>query len=101
MIIIGFIGSIVASIWYIVKSYLFKPALFILFDNPDKTAKEIVEESASIMNGNRWKLFCLEFSFIGWMILASFTCGIGTLWLIPYILVAEICFYEHLVGKDN
>ena len=101
MIVVGFIGAIVGSIWYTVKSYLFKPALFILFDNPDKTAKEVVEESANIMKGNRWKFFCLELSFIGWAILASCTCGIGMLWLVPYIIVAEVCFYEQLVGKSN
>ena len=53
------------------------------------------------MNGNRWRLFCLELSFIGWMILASFTFGIGMLWLVPYMAIAQIVFYEVLIGKDS
>ena len=53
------------------------------------------------MTGNRWKLFCLEFSFIGWAILATLTLGIGFLWLIPYIQVAEIAFARFVCGKNE
>lgn len=101
---IGFLGLIlfvVSSIWADIKSYYYKLTFFILHDNPNKDAKEIVEESARIMKGNRWKYFCLELSFIGWLILASFTFGIGMLWLTPYILIAEVTFYEFLIGKNN
>ncbi|MBR3249330.1 MAG: DUF975 family protein [Clostridia bacterium] len=101
MIVVGFIGLIASAIWLTVKNYLYKPVMFILFDNPDKAPKEIVEDSAKIMTGNRWKYFCLELSFIGWAILASLTCGIGMLWLIPYTIVAQVCFYEVLAGKKD
>ena len=64
------------------------------------SGKDIVEKSKELMTGNRWKFFCLELSFVGWFILASFTCGIGHLWLIPYILIAEVVFYEALAKKS-
>lgn len=102
--IVGFIGVIAliaSSIWFTIRSYLFKPVFFLLFDNPNKTAKEVVEESANVMKGNRWKWFCLEFSFIGWLILAGFTFGIAMLWLTPYILIAQVVFYEFLFGKKG
>ena len=98
---IGIIGLIASSIWLTIKGYLFKPVFFILFDNPNKTAKEIVEESAKVMNGNRWKWFCLELSFIGWLILAVFTLGIGMLWIAPYMIISTIVFYEFLFGKKE
>lgn len=97
--VIGVIAMIAASIWLTIKSYSYQLVFYILFDNPSKAAKEIVEESENLMNGNRWRLFCLELSFIGWMILASFTFGIGMLWLVPYMAVAQIVFYEVLAGK--
>jgi len=50
------------------------------------------------MKGNRGKYFSLEFSFIGWAILAAFTFGIGMLWLMPYMQIAAIYLYEHLVN---
>ena len=35
------------------------------------------------MEGNRWRLFCLQFSFIGWMLLSSLTFGLATLRCAP------------------
>lgn len=99
--IFGIILLIISLIWIIIKSYLFKAIYFILFNNPDMQAKEIVEESARVMKGNRWKFFCLDLSFIGWFILCSFTFGIGILWLIPYVSIAEIVFFETLSGKKS
>lgn len=99
--LLGFITLIASTLWLVIKSYSYKTVLFILFDNPDMEAKAIVEKSASIMKGNRWKYFCLELSFIGWAILAALTCGIGSLWLFPYMLVAQVVFYETLVEKNS
>lgn len=98
---ISLIAMIAASIWLTIKSYSYKLVYYLLFDNPTKDAKELVEESEKLMNGNRWRLFCLELSFIGWIILAGFTFGIGMLWLMPYMAIAQIIFYEVLVGKKS
>lgn len=97
--IIASIGYIASLIYATVKGYLYILSYFILNDNPDMSGKEIVEKSASLMRGNRWKFFLLGLTFIGWAILASFTFGIGMLWLMPYIMIAFICFYEELDGK--
>lgn len=99
--ILGFIALIASSVWLFVESYSYKPIFFMLFDNHDMSAKEIVEESYEIMYGNKWQWFCLEFSFIGWAILALFTCGVGYLWLVPYVIVAEVVFYEFLIEEDE
>ena len=99
------VSSVIAifadSIYMTIKSLLYSLNNYILYDNPDMPAKEIVEKSASLMMGNRWKLFCLQLSFIGWAILASFTFGIGMFWLIPYMSIAIVAFYEMLAGTSN
>lgn len=97
--IIGFIGYIASLIYAVVKGYLYSLSYYVLFDNPDKTGKEIVEESESLMRGNRWSFFWLGLTFIGWAILSVFTFYIGMLWLMPYMMVAMVCFYEALAGK--
>jgi hypothetical protein len=51
------------------------------------------------MYGNKWKLFCLELSFIGWFILGLLTAGIGMLWVMPYITTATAGFYEVANGN--
>ena len=40
-------------------------------------------------------------TIIGWAILAVIPFYIGFFWLIPYIQVALICFYEDLVNKSD
>lgn len=89
------------SIWATCKGLYYALAQFIAFDNPDMTAKDIVQKSEDLMKGNRAKLFVLNLSFIGWAILACFTLGIGMLWLMPYMIVSLVCFYEVLAGKND
>ena len=52
------------------------------------------------MRGNRWRLFCLGFSFIGWSLLCVLTLGIGTLWLRPYEEAAWAAFYRDVSGTE-
>ncbi len=98
---IGFIGYFASIIYAIVKGYLYSLSYYILYDNPNKSGKEIVESSESMMRGNRWSLFWLGLTFIGWAILSVFTLYIGLLWLMPYIMVTFVCFYETLAGQNE
>ena len=86
-------------IWSITKSYYYQLAYLIAADNPEMSSKEAVLKSEELMNNKRGKLFCLQFSFVGWAILASFTLGIAYLWLLPYIQFALIAFYKYATGN--
>ncbi|WMJ90081.1 DUF975 family protein [Anaerocolumna sp. MB42-C2] len=87
------IPGIVASISYAMTPY-------ILEDNPSLGIKEAIKQSKSMMYGNKWRFFCLGFSFIGWIILCAFTLGIGFLWLNPYVSAAYAAFYDDVSGKS-
>ena len=89
---------IVAVIWLAVKSLYYVYAQVVYFDDPSLTAKECVEKSQALMHGNRGKYFVLSLTFIGWAFLATFTFGIGYLFLMPYITFAQFVFYSHLKG---
>ncbi|HIU51938.1 MAG TPA: DUF975 family protein [Candidatus Merdicola faecigallinarum] len=93
-IIIGFAGYITGLILLVPKSYSYMLSYYILYDNPDMPAKEIVEKSERLMIGYRFKAFVLSFTFFGWILLAILTLGIGMLWLLPYMAIAIIIFYE-------
>lgn len=82
----------------IVKSYYYVLTEYIGNDNIDMSAKEVVEKSKELMTGNRWRFFVLSLSFMGWAILASLTCGIGYIWLAPYMEITTIKFYEDIAG---
>ena len=64
------------------------------------TLNDAIEESMRLMKGNKWKLFVLILSFIGWDILAILTMGIGIIWLTPYIYTTMAKFYDALKEQD-
>lgn len=87
------IPGIIASLSYAMTDY-------ILAENPQISASEAISWSKEMMDGNRFRLFCLEFSFIGWHILCAFTFGIGNLWLTPYKQAAIAAFYREVSGTE-
>lgn len=80
----------------IIAGYSYAMTGYIQAEHPELTASQVLERSKEIMEGNRWRLFCLEFSFIGWEILAVLTLGIGNLWLLPYKQAATAAFYREI-----
>lgn len=80
----------------IIASFSYAMTEFILAEHPELTASEAIARSKEMMEGNRWRLFCLQFSFIGWQILCIFTLGIGNLWLNPYMQTATAAFYREI-----
>lgn len=82
-----------------IKPFSYAMTYYILRDNPEMSAKEAITKSREMMNGNKWKLFCLHFSFIGWYLLGILTLGILYIWLIPYVYAAEAQFYLNLRGE--
>lgn len=101
LIIIGFIALFASSIYAYVKQLSLVLSYNIAYDEPDLSGKETVKKSQSLMQGNKGNYFVLTLSFIGWAILACFTFGIGCFWLLPYMQVSRICFYDHLTGKQE
>ena len=83
----------------IVKAYSYAMTPYLLRDNEELEGNAAIEESMRMMSGHKWKLFCLDFSFIGWWILACLTLGIGMLWLIPYQQTSRAAFYEELKAQ--
>ena len=80
----------------IVKGYAYAMTPYVMNDRPDLDADDCIHESRMMMKGYKWKLFCMDLSFIGWAILCLFTLGIGLLWLQPYIEASHAKFYEEL-----
>lgn len=93
-----FLWSLLFFIPGIVKAYSYSMTLFILKDNPEMSAIDAITESRRMMNGNKWRLFCLDFSFIGWILLSALTCGILYILVYPYMYAARAAFYESLKG---
>jgi uncharacterized membrane protein len=94
-----FLWTLLFIIPGIIAAFRYSQAYFLLRDNPDIGVMEAITESKRLMIGHKWRYFVLQLTFIGWAILASITCGIGYLWLAPYISVTQAHFYDDLIGR--
>ena len=82
----------------IIASLSYSMAPFIMAENPGMKANDAIRASKEMMDGHKWELFCLEFSFIGWEFLCVLTLGIGFLFLAPYQAAAHAAFYRRISG---
>ena len=94
------LASIASSILSVIINLRYGFAAVILAEYPELSAVEALQKSRSLMQGNKWRLFCLELSFIGWYLLSAiFTCGIGFIWAIPYSNAATMAFYDDIANR--
>lgn len=107
-IILGFMIQIFIFLWTLlfiipgfVKSYSYSMAFYIRYDNPGKSWNDCITESREMMDGYKMQLFLLDLSFIGWALLCVLTCGIGVLFLAPYISMSRANFYEALKASKT
>ena len=115
----------------IIKSYSYAMTPYILAEHSEMSANEAITRSREIMDGNKWRLFCLGFSFIGWSLLcslpillalgavigmayrtqnfavflwlipAAIPSFIGNLFLRPYQEAAYAAFYRDVSGTEH
>lgn len=101
------------TLWYfllivpgILKTFSYAMTKYVQIDHPDWGANRCIEESMRLMKGNRWRLFKLAFSFIGWILLSVLVAPIGLsglamLFLVPYPSTAFACFYRQLLVEKG
>lgn len=95
-----FLWALIFVIPGIIAVYRYSMTPYIMLEHPEYGANEAIRHSKELMRGNKWRLFCLQFSFIGWALLSLLTLGIGFLWLIPYIEASNAAFYREITGRN-
>lgn len=98
----------------IIKAFEYAIIPYILADDSDISSKDAFKKAKEVMKGNKWRLFKLNFSFIGWFILATavgsvvmllnsvigiIAAVLAGLFLTPYIDAANAEFYVELKNK--
>lgn len=99
--LLTFLWSLLFIVPGIIASYRYALAPYLMAENPDMGVMEAIARSKELMNGSKWRLFCLQLSFIGWNLLCVLTLGIGYLWLTPYQNAAEAAFYLEVTGRAD
>jgi uncharacterized membrane protein len=84
-------GIIMSYAWFLVP--------YLLVDNPELSLMETLSLSRKMMHGNKWRLFKLQLSFIGWILLNVLTLGIASLWVMPYMMTAMSAFYQDVKAE--
>ena len=88
------IGAFVSV--YFQYCYLMVP--YILAENPDMKTMEVLRLSKEMMDGQKWNAFVLGLSFLGWQLLGTLLCGIGTFFVQPYVDATFAELYAVLRG---
>lgn len=84
----------------IIVALMLSQAFFILCEDNEKSITECLKESSKMMKGYKGRFFELEFSFIGWWLVAALTFGIGALYVYPYQQVTSANFYLELKNRQ-
>ncbi|RVU55733.1 DUF975 family protein [Anaerosphaera multitolerans] len=95
-----FIRDIYILLWFlllfipgIVKSYQYFYVEYILAENPELSISEALEISKKMTDGEKFDIFVLELSFIGWIFLANLLFNIGYILLNPYMYATYADLY--------
>ena len=85
----------------IIKSYEYYMVPYILAENPGISSKRAFEISKKMTDGEKFDIFWLGFSFIGWILLGTLACGIGVLFVEPYIQTTFAELYQVMREKAH
>ena len=89
---LGFVLLIVPGV---ILALMYAMAPLIVIDS-DLGPIDALKKSREMMMGYKWNYFVFLLSFLGWIILTPFTLFLLLIWLVPYMTVAEILYYEKL-----
>ncbi len=99
--VFSFLWSLLFIVPGIIKRYSYAMYMYILMREPELTATEAIAKSVNYMYGHKWRLFCLDLSFLGWTILEAITGGLLSVYVAPWRMHAKIAFYNDLYEKKK
>ena len=88
-----FLWSLLLYIPGIIAYYRYSMAPYLMAQHPEMGIREAVNESKRLMAGHKGRLFCLNMSFLGWVLLCVLAFCIGYLLLLPYTQASFVAFY--------
>jgi uncharacterized membrane protein len=94
-----FLWSLLFVIPGVVKAYQYRMVPYLIAENPGLSTEQALELSRRMTSGEKWDMFVLDLSFIGWGLLAALTFGIGFWFLIPYVEATQAQLYYALKPK--
>lgn len=84
----------------IIKMYEYRMVPYILAENPGIGHKKAIKSSSQMTQGEKWNIFILDLSFLGWFILGALFFGIGIFFVQPYYDAVNAELYLKLKKED-
>lgn len=88
-----FLWTLLLIIPGIIKAYAYSMVPYILADNPELDYRRALELSEEMTDGEKFNLWVLDLSFIGWYLLGALACGVGILFVLPYVNTTKAELY--------
>ena len=86
----------------LIKIYSYKMVPYIVKEYPDLSEIEVITLSRRMMDGNKWRAFLLDLTFLGWFLAGTVTFGIiSVLWTFPYYENTMAALYLELRGEQE
>lgn len=82
-------------------SLVYSQAYYLMWDFPSCSVRELLRCSRRLMHGQKGRFFYIQVCFIPLLLLGILTCGIGMLWIAPFIYAVQTEFYLDLVTKQG
>lgn len=79
----------------------YSQALYLVLDYPQESPTQLLAHSKALMKGHRGSLFYLLVSFLGMYTLGFVTCGLGMLWVYPYVSATRTNYYLELLPQES
>ena len=116
-----FLWTLLFVIPGIIKSFSYAMTPYILYEHPEYNPNYAITLSREMMDGNKFRLFCLNLSFIGWELLCAvpaivalvgvlygnfillpllMVSFIGSLFVDAYMEAAQAAFYREVSGTE-
>lgn len=96
-----FLWSLLFVVPGIIKAYEYSMVPYILAENPNISSERAFELSRKMTKGEKWKIFVLDLSFIGWRIVGFLCCCVGTVFLEPYVEATYAELYQVMREKAH
>lgn len=101
LIITGIVLCAAIAIFYGSLMISCSQVYYILYDNENMPVIDIFNKSMDIMENHRLDYLIYVLSFIGWIIVGILTLGILFIWIIPYIEISNVYFYDEVVKLEK
>ncbi|WP_125566750.1 DUF975 family protein [Companilactobacillus insicii] len=122
--IFTFLWTLLLVIPGIIKTFSYSQTYYVYKDmndkglGDDKSLTDYITISRKLMDGNKWRYFVLQLSFIGWWLLSGIIAAVGflfgplsgfvstlllalyMLWFYPYYVMTLANFYKDLVDQN-